>query len=430
MSNKKIFPCVRCAKSTFKKKIASKLKKMGYELQLIGGTWEQYPYIITNYNGDERQITNQSKLFLDTQGRYLCRTIPEFLAATKALAIEQGWFKEEQPEEMKWKQECPISELPPRLRRLAEYRKKHTNRNPAWGKYPKSVYYFVWADTPERYSFWSDVYDGVAPVNLEEVLDKFEKEHPELLEEPKQEAISEKETTTETEEKREVKKWPCVKCTMPEYYELIRRQVMELGWYVKVQSCHIDGDIIIHTNCMGQKRYIGPSCEMADGDYLCPDIDTFLYDCREIAIREGWFKPEPDTEEVKEEQTEPSTPTLAEARRQFRELTKHYTVEELSKNEPPRSWEEYLEQNPVKDTTELDKNMEALRRLVLMRDEWIAGWVPQRDKNNWGIRRSFGETNIWQLVISTECLSFPTQEMAEDFLNTFRDLIEETGDLI
>lgn len=78
--------------------------------------------------------------------------------------------EKQQEEPMEWKPECDISELPPRLRRLAEFRKNACN----------TVNYFPWEETEEGFDFWDDVNLGIVPSNLEDVLDKFEKEHPEL----------------------------------------------------------------------------------------------------------------------------------------------------------------------------------------------------------------------------------------------------------
>lgn len=83
-------------------------------------------------------------------------------------------------EPMAWKPKCDISELPPRLRRLSEFRKANTK---AFDKDDNTVYSFAWDYAEEGHDFWCDVYHGIVPSNLEEVLTAFEKKHPELLEE-------------------------------------------------------------------------------------------------------------------------------------------------------------------------------------------------------------------------------------------------------
>lgn len=124
-------------------------------------------------------------------------------------------------------------------------------------------------------------------------------------------------------------------------------------------------------------------------------------------------------------------PSLAEARKTFRELTKHYTLEQLSENRPSMSWDEYLERHPTAERTEdLDKRLEALRKLVLLRDEWRGEWKPSYGGISWRLVNRFGEYNVAHASDSNSVLSFPTEGMAEDFLETFRPLIEQAGDLI
>ena len=131
-----------------------------------------------------------------------------------------------------------------------------------------------------------------------------------------------------------------------------------------------------------------------------------------------------------------------------------YIVKE-KKRTPPRSWEEFCKSHPIKDTEYFmdgnsnirrrctfgiasrevseDKNLcsseeeaeafLALMQLRQLRKAWVGDWeitdqlyyciIPSRTKftviDNYNVLRS---------------LSFPTQEMAEDFLNCFKDLCE------
>ena len=74
----------------------------------------------------------------------------------------------------------------------------------------------------------------------------------------------------------------------------------------------------------------------------------------------------------------------------------------------------------------------ALIKLHLLRDEYRQGWKPnyniRQDKytiiysNNWGLT-----VGIYQ---TPRFLSFKSREIAEEFLTNFRELIEQTGDLI
>jgi hypothetical protein len=75
----------------------------------------------------------------------------------------------------------------------------------------------------------------------------------------------------------------------------------------------------------------------------------------------------------------------------------------------------------------------ALFQLEQLRDCWWNGWKP--DWDNVEQRRHCIIYYQGELRVSTACyvkyfLVFPTNEMAEEFLECFRDLIEKAGDLI
>ena len=128
----------------------------------------------------------------------------------------------------------------------------------------------------------------------------------------------------------------------------------------------------------------------------------------------------------------------------------------------PKTWEEFCEQNRVKkdecylnssyilmlDTKEgkrdsysdkkiLPNRQAAEQHLALMqlhqlRDCYRQGWIPDWKNNSYkySIIRKDKQYSI-AYYFSTPCfLSFPTNELAEEFLNNFRDLIEQAGDLI
>ena len=129
----------------------------------------------------------------------------------------------------------------------------------------------------------------------------------------------------------------------------------------------------------------------------------------------------------------------------------------------PKTWEEFCEHNKVKDgecyigntscVLEVlkgncfhgrkthDKNIlpnkkAAEQHLVLMqlhqlRDCYRQGWTPTVDKVSFGIiRRVGGDLGTDRFMYSSRFLSFQFKEMAEEFLDNFRDLIEQAGDLI
>lgn len=137
----------------------------------------------------------------------------------------------------------------------------------------------------------------------------------------------------------------------------------------------------------------------------------------------------------------------------------------------PKTWEEFCKQNNINKNKEeafihtsgeietikkvnaqrivdYDKNVLpskqaaeqhlALMQLHQLRDCYRQGWIP-----NWGngskkyaIERVYNclddktELKIYEYINISLFLIFPTLEMAREFLNNFRDLIEQAGDLI
>lgn len=132
----------------------------------------------------------------------------------------------------------------------------------------------------------------------------------------------------------------------------------------------------------------------------------------------------------------------------------------------PKTWEEFCEQNMVKrdeyyldasscvteflnngrniytDRNVLPNKQAAEAHLALMqlhqlRDYYRQGWVPYltANSNNYCIVGYYNsDTKIIEYQVINSCnstfLSFPTNELAEEFLTNFRELIEQAGDLI
>lgn len=77
----------------------------------------------------------------------------------------------------------------------------------------------------------------------------------------------------------------------------------------------------------------------------------------------------------------------------------------------------------------------ALLQLHQLRDCYRQGWTPdwkdaESDKyciTYWG---NPGEYEVYRYVVNSHFLSFQSQEIAEKFLENFKDLIEQAGDLI
>ena len=139
-----------------------------------------------------------------------------------------------------------------------------------------------------------------------------------------------------------------------------------------------------------------------------------------------------------------------------------FTEEELTKVGLPKTWEEFCTNYPIQDgeaiidehTSEIrrynglvvryltyDRNVcpsiksaeahLAMIQLEQLRNCWWNGWEPEWDNSEKHVIK-------WEkdsLIVFTArrvhaFLVFPTREMAEEFLECFRDLIEKAGDLI
>ena len=78
----------------------------------------------------------------------------------------------------------------------------------------------------------------------------------------------------------------------------------------------------------------------------------------------------------------------------------------------------------------------AMIKLHLLRDEYRQGWKPDWSDNcykygvKWNIFPRKKELIVTWRNYDPLFLSFPTEEIAREFLTNFRDLIEEAGDLI
>lgn len=78
------------------------------------------------------------------------------------------------------------------------------------------------------------------------------------------------------------------------------------------------------------------------------------------------------------------------------------------------------------------KALAAFSKLLKLRRDWIGEWEPIWNKSSekFIFYRSENEVRICSTLITAGGLSFPTQQMAKEFLETFRDLIEEAKTLI
>ena len=126
----------------------------------------------------------------------------------------------------------------------------------------------------------------------------------------------------------------------------------------------------------------------------------------------------------------------------------------------PKTWDEFCEQNKTNENeyyldassciveTRIDERHKytdrnilpnkqaaeqhlALMQLHQLRDCYRQGWIPSEYKVLFGIiRRIDGCLNVNRFMYASRFLSFPSKEIAEEFLTNFRDIIERAGDLI
>lgn len=127
----------------------------------------------------------------------------------------------------------------------------------------------------------------------------------------------------------------------------------------------------------------------------------------------------------------------------------------------PKTWKEFCDQNALKldeyfidnasymigvnvdernetsDRNVLPSKQAAEQHLALMqlhqlRDCYRQGWEPNWIENTskWVIYKEKNCLVVVSAVFYSKFLSFPTRELAEEFLNNFRGLIEQAGDLI
>ena len=188
---------------------------------------------------------------------------------------------------------------------------------------------------------------------------------------------------------------------------------------------------------------------------LCYKLDNRLH-----------YAPETLTtyEEMKEERN--ITLTLDKAKEWYNKggELKEIALQAFSEKELnplPRSWEEFCKNYPVKNgecTIEAEDRISvspwainvrrlktwipskksaeahlAMIQLEQLRDCWWNGWKPNWLEGNvqkYVIQKWRDRISIETTYVTHSFLSFPTYEIAKEFLKYFRDLIEKAGDLI
>lgn len=122
-----------------------------------------------------------------------------------------------------------------------------------------------------------------------------------------------------------------------------------------------------------------------------------------------------------------------------------FTLEELGVK-LPSTFDEYLERCAkweikldAEDYTDRNPQIEALKKLILLRDFYNNSWKPDWDniiENKFHIKKDYDrETKVLSFdVVMTfspsTFLTFNNSEYAHEFLTNFREIIEQAGDLI
>ena len=156
----------------------------------------------------------------------------------------------------------------------------------------------------------------------------------------------------------------------------------------------------------------------------------------------------------------------------WQESAKQEKIVFKKKDTKPRSWEEYCKNNKDKQvwfvkegsniggchlmcrpinqdkntlpTKELAEAFLAMMQLMSLRQAWIDDWKPEWNKctDKYCITNSCSTPeNLYMEVLNfkpsyqlkwfeTRPLSFPTEEMAKDFMNCFKDLLEVAKPLV
>ena len=107
----------------------------------------------------------------------------------------------------------------------------------------------------------------------------------------------------------------------------------------------------------------------------------------------------------------------------------------LLKDTRPQSWEEYCN-NTKRNTYDYDEFSSreesmafiAFGKLIQLRDVWVGNWKPDwndSSKRKWCIINDINGLVIGLYGNTSRSLSFPTENMANDFLDAFYDLLRQ-----
>lgn len=134
---------------------------------------------------------------------------------------------------------------------------------------------------------------------------------------------------------------------------------------------------------------------------------------------------------------------------------------EIVRVELPKSWEEYCKQNPIVDweyfineRSEIDEirkrernpttdmstiqlremaiAFRALMQLIQLKDCYRQGWTPDWEQpyKKYCVYREGNSVFPFDGTFNSRVLSFQSEEIRDEFLNNFKDLIEQAKELI
>ena len=169
-------------------------------------------------------------------------------------------------------------------------------------------------------------------------------------------------------------------------------------------------------------------------------ITQMVWDCDEVlysfeGLNSTWFGTK-SLKRFKMKEERNITLTLEKAKEWYNKggELREIALQAFSENELnplPRSWEEFCKNGYWH--IGYPEKYKALFKLEKLRDCWRQGWEPNWLNGNESkhvIKRWRDKSVIETTYVTRAFLSFPTYEMAKEFLECFRDLIEQAGDLI
>ena len=113
-----------------------------------------------------------------------------------------------------------------------------------------------------------------------------------------------------------------------------------------------------------------------------------------------------------------------------------FSKEELEKTELPTSWSEYSweaeHEEIAKNYCKFSKQIKTLNRLLVLRDIYRQGWKSDWSGNgiNYCINLDNDEFIINNYSNAVYTFSFPTKELAKQFLENFREELEQLKELL